>query len=29
MKVLLLGGTLFLGKHMAEQALDQGIDRMI
>lgn len=26
MKVLLLGGTLFLGKHIAEQALNKGID---
>lgn len=26
MKVLLLGGTLFLGKHIAEQALNKGVD---
>ncbi|MFA1821095.1 NAD-dependent epimerase/dehydratase family protein [Virgibacillus oceani] len=26
MKVLLLGGTLFLGKHIAEQALNKGMD---
>ncbi|WP_100013134.1 NAD-dependent epimerase/dehydratase family protein [Lentibacillus sediminis] len=26
MKVLLLGGTLFLGKHIAEQALNKGLD---
>lgn len=26
MKVLLLGGTLFLGKHIAEQALKKGMD---
>lgn len=26
MRVLLLGGTLFLGKHIAEQALNKGMD---
>lgn len=26
MKILLLGGTLFLGKHIAEQALNKGLD---